>query len=227
MSLKLAYCDHKAASYAVENWHYSKRMPLPPLVNVGVWEDGKFIGVVIFGRGAANNLGDSWGLEQTQVSELVRVALTKHKAPVSKIVAVAIRLFKKASPGIKLLLSFADPEEGHHGGIYQAMGWGFVGNSATTKQYFYEGRWQHNREVTAGAFGGARKMSADQMKKLPTRERCGKHRYALALTDDLKPLVKARSLPYPKRGSPKGADGDHPTERRRESDPAAPFKVEK
>jgi hypothetical protein len=219
MTLRLAYVDSKAAQHAVLTWHYSKRMPLEPLVKVGVWEDGRYIGVVLFGRGAANNLGDAWGLQQTEVAELVRVALNKHAAPVSRIVSIATKLFRKASPGTRLLVSFADPSEGHHGGIYQAMGWTFTGRSATGKQYFYEGRWQHNREVTAGAFGkkGA-KVSPAKLKTLPQRDRVGKLRYVLPLDKSLAGLVASRSQPYPKRGGSHetpgvqpGAGGESPT----------------
>ena len=211
MTLRLAYVDSKAATHAVMTWHYSKRMPLEPLVKVGVWEDGRYIGVVLFGRGAAHNLGDAWGLEQTEVAELVRVALNKHKAPVSRIVTIAAKLFRKASPGTKMLISFADPSEGHHGGIYQAMGWTFTGRSPPGKQFFYQGRWQHNREVTAGAFGkqGA-KLTPAALKALPMRERPGKLRYVLPLDKSLSALVESRRLPYPKRGGLHRAPGDQP-----------------
>lgn len=210
MSLKLAFCDSKAARYAVMNWHYSRRMPLEPLVKVGVWEGGSFVGVVIFGRGAAHNLGDPWGLQSNEVAELVRVALRKHTAPVSKIVSVAIRLFRKSSPGTKMLISFADPEEGHHGGIYQAMNWTYTGRSAQGVQYFHEGRWKHHREVTAGAFGGQRSLSHAELLALPTRTRSGKHRYVLPLHASVVDVVSKAMLPFPKRGSPKGNAGDQP-----------------
>ena len=50
--LKLDWCSHEAARWAVEHWHYSKSMPTPPVVKIGVWEDERFIGVVLFSRGA-------------------------------------------------------------------------------------------------------------------------------------------------------------------------------
>lgn len=55
--LKLDWCSHAAAKYAVEHWHYSGSLPTPPLVKVGVWEDEQFIGCVVFGRGSVQNLG--------------------------------------------------------------------------------------------------------------------------------------------------------------------------
>ena len=41
--LKLDWCSHEAATFAVMHWHYSKAMPKSKLAKVGVWEDGKFI----------------------------------------------------------------------------------------------------------------------------------------------------------------------------------------
>jgi hypothetical protein len=115
--LKIDWATHQAAKYAVENWHYSESMPAGKLVKVGAWENGKFIGVVLFGRGANNNIGKPYGLSQTAACELVRIALTKHITPVSKIAAIAMRFLKANSPGLRLIISYADPLQGHHWGI--------------------------------------------------------------------------------------------------------------
>ena len=49
--LKLDWCSHEAAKYAVEHWHYSGRIPPSKLAKVGVWEDGQFIGAIVYGVG--------------------------------------------------------------------------------------------------------------------------------------------------------------------------------
>lgn len=120
--LKLDWCSYQAAKYAVEHWHYSKSMPTPPVVKIGVWEDTHFIGVVLFSRGANNNLGKPYGLEVTQVCELTRVALDNHKTPLSRIVAIAIKMLRRMAEGLRLIVSFADANMGHIGCIYQAGG---------------------------------------------------------------------------------------------------------
>jgi len=51
VDLRLDWCSHAAAKYAVEHWHYSKTMPVSKRVNIGVWEGEKFIGR-LFLRGA-------------------------------------------------------------------------------------------------------------------------------------------------------------------------------
>ena len=95
VDLKIDWATYKAAKYAVMHWHYSKAMPAGKLVKIGVWENEKFIGCVIFGRGANNNIGKPYGLNQTQACELVRVALTNHLTPVTKIVAYSLKMLIK------------------------------------------------------------------------------------------------------------------------------------
>jgi len=196
VELKLDWCTHEAATYAVMHWHYSKRMPMPPLVRVGVWESGKFIGCVLFGRGASTHLGAPYGLTQLECCELVRIALTKHTTPVSRIVKLAIKLLRENSPGLRLIVSFADANQGHHGGIYQAGNWLYLGKSAASVEYFHEGRWKHQREVSGGAFGGERKIA--DASGLPKRRTDGKHRYVMPLDERMRERLAPHALPYPK-----------------------------
>jgi hypothetical protein len=59
--LIVAPCSHDAAKHAVMNWHYSRAMPTGKFVKLGVWEDSRFIGAVLFGRGPARQLGNPFG----------------------------------------------------------------------------------------------------------------------------------------------------------------------
>lgn len=175
-------------------------MPTGKLVKVGVWEDAAFVGCVLFGRGSSPHLGTKYRFEQTQICELVRVALREHATPVSRIGAIAVRFLRKQSPGLKLIVSFADPEQGHHGGIYQAMGWLYTGKSGETIEHFWKGRWRHTRSV-AGTNVDPELRRLFVAKKLPTRVVPGKHRYLLPLDEETRALVAELAQPYPKRDS--------------------------
>ena len=129
MSLRLDFCSAEAARYACKHWHYSCSVPFGKSVKIGVWEDGQFIGVIIYAQGANYNIAKPFAMRQEQVVELCRVALKGHKAPVSRIVAISLRLLKKVCPGIELVVSYADADQGHYGGIYQAGNWIFIGVS--------------------------------------------------------------------------------------------------
>jgi len=202
--LHIDWATHKAAVYACENWHYSKRVPSGKLMRLGVWECGKFIGVVLFGSGANYNMLKPYGLNQDEGCELVRIALKKHKAPVSKIVSLALKMLK-SSQNLKLVVSYADPEQGHHGGIYQAGNWVYVGRSSKAIKIFYRGRWAHQKTVDEAGVDKA---------KLPKKIQEGKHTYLMPLTKDMKRKVEHLAKPYPKRVQSIDSDalGDQPRE---------------
>lgn len=185
--LVVALASHEAAKYAVENWHYSKILPTGKLVKYGVWEDNKFIGVVIYSRGASPNLGTFLNLDQTEICELTRVALTKHKANVSQIIAQTLKMLKEQNPGLKAVVSFADPKEGHKGGIYQAGNWIYTGQSNPVTEYLIGGRWRHVR----GAYHHPERKTA------PSRISPGKYRYIYPLTKQFRRKVAKLSLNYP------------------------------
>lgn len=143
--LKIDWATHAAAKYACENWHYSGCLPAGKLVKVGAWEKGKFVGVVLFGRGANCNMVKGYGLTQDQGCELARIALTRHDTPVSRISSLAMRFLKKQSPELRLVVSYADSEQGHHGGIYQAGNWLYRGLSSSATKVWYNGKWSHKK----------------------------------------------------------------------------------
>lgn len=190
-SLKLDWCSHEAAKYAVEHWHYSGAMPAGKTVKVGVWEDGRFIGAVIFCWGANLNIGHPYGLQQTQVCELVRVALSVHLTPVSKVVSVALRMLHRQSPGVRLIISYADPDEGHHGGIYQAMNWLYVGTTPIDHRVWDGVRWLHRR--TMHARYGHSPTAGQQVKEV------FKHKYLMPLDAEMRAKILPLAKPYPKR----------------------------
>ena len=190
LNLKIDWASHEAAKYACVNWHYSKCLPVGKLVKIGVWENEKFIGVVLFGRGANNNMLKPFGLQQDDGCELVRIALTKHITPVSKIMALAVKFLKRTQPGLQLIVSYADPEQGHHGGIYQACNWIYTGPSGKAIKIFYKGKWSHKKTVDDAG--------VDQT-HLPKKVVSGKHRYLMPLDNSMRDKIKLMSKPYPKR----------------------------
>ncbi len=222
--LRIDWATHAAAKYAVENWHYSRVLPVPPLVKVGAWESEKFIGVVIFSRGANNNLLKPFGLDATEGCELTRVSLTKHDAPVSRVVKLAMQFLKRNSPDLRLIVSFADPSEGHHGGIYQAGNWIYTGTQPATVEFIApDGKQWHGRMVSKD---GRIKVQGkyrpcwriDQCKPV---EKVGKHRYLMPLDADMRDQITPLAKPYPKRVK-QATTGDQPAGRQGSTDPHAP-----
>lgn len=188
------------AATAVKWWHYSKTMPSGENHYAGVWEDKRFVGCVIFGRGATPNIGSPWSLEPDQVCELVRVALAKHETPTSRIVAIAMRLIRKKAPQLRMIVSYADMKQDHVGTLYQAGGWLYLGE--TKQQYIrLRGKIVHPRTLHSLGKNG---QSIASLRKFidPHAERVimpPKHKYVMPLDHDLRVNLAKDALPYPKR----------------------------
>jgi hypothetical protein len=197
--VKLDWCSHAAAKYAVERWHYSACLPASKSVYIGVWESRRFVGAVIFSQGA-NYLAVNKLAGQLEACELTRVALKKsHATPVTKIIAIAIRMLQQTNPGLQLVYSYADPMQNHHGGIYQGGNWIYVGVGSTSRQYRYRGKWVHARTITGANFGCPKALSNDALKTLPCRKVTGKHKYLYPLNAAMRKQIEPLRKPYPKR----------------------------
>ena len=200
--LHIDWASYEAAKYACENWHYSGVIPVGKLVKVGAWENNKFIGVVLFGRGATPNMLKPYGLSADQGCELVRIALAKHEAPVSKIMALAIKFLSKSNKGLKLIVSYADEDQNHHGGIYQATNWIYTGlkNAGTMGAFIVNGKKMHPKSVHSKGvkqtLNAVRKHLDPNATVFYTK---GKHRYLMPLDDSIKSQVSKLAKPYPKR----------------------------
>jgi len=221
-NLRIDWATHKASKYACANWHYSGCLPAGKLVKVGAWERGKFIGVVLFGRGTCNHLAHRFGCDSTNACELVRVALNNHATPVSRIVSIALRFLKTMFPQMRLVISFASQDAGHHGGIYQAGNWVYEGKTSPKDEFLFKGKRATDRQVSQ--FVKETRVSRIEwesqgvLTRLPTQP---KHRYLMPLDAEMRERIIPLSKPYPKRAK-QAITGDQSAERQGSTDPHAP-----
>jgi len=201
MTLLVDFCDYKAAKYAVEHWHYSRSLPTPPRVTVGVWEDCRYIGCVIFSRGASKNMLKPYGLQIDEGCELTRVALDKHREQVTKILRFAVGKLKETSPCLRLIVSYADPNNEHLGIIYQAGNWIYAGKTSDSFEAVDAlGRVWHPRQVSRTGL----KTQYGEIRQVPKIDDCtivpleGKHRYLYPLDRAMRRQKARLSQPYPK-----------------------------
>jgi hypothetical protein len=214
-TLRLDWCSYAAAKYAVEHWHYSRTMPRGKLVKVGAWEDHAFIGSIVFGDGQLGGGKTFMGIDKRVCAELVRIALCRHRTPVSRVIAIALRMLRKACPDIRLVVSFADPAEGHHGGVYQASGWLYTGQASPVALYRNRqtGRMYHERDVN----DRGSKIRFGKRARIQKTADCevvrlsAKHRYLMPLDDAMRAQIEPLRKPYPKRAPDRGTS-DHQSE---------------
>lgn len=222
VDLKVAWCSYKAAKYAVKHWHYSKSMPAGKLLKIGVWENSTFLGVVLFGLGANRHSHQPFDIRNTDVCELVRVALTEHLSMVTRIIKIAITLLKQHCPKCRLIISFADPFQKHTGGIYQAGNWIYIGRGTTDKRckpYKKDKKTYHWRTVNDQLARKGLRATVEAAASLGYEmiETEPKHKYLYPLDKAMRRQIEKLRQPYPKRAAdgstsnPIEAGGSTPT----------------
>ena len=217
VTLRLDFCSHEAAKHAVLRWHYSRQMPAAKLVRIGVWENGRFVGVILYGSGANRHLARPFGLQPTEACELVRVALAPNRCyPTSRCLAISLKMLRRQSPGLRLIVSYADTKEGHLGTIYQATNWIYLGGS--TQPYLkVRGKIEHPRSLYDRYGRGGQQIAWLRANVDPNAQRVEmkpKLKYVYVFDRALRRTLAEKAQPYPKRvgSSDSAAPGDQPGE---------------
>ena len=200
----------KEAREYVANYHYSKTMPdSTKNVFMGFYE-GIFAGVCVFGMGAGKSQYEAIipSIKKGEYRELTRLwspdGMPKNTE--SKLISESIKLLPNE---VKLLLSFADPSQGHLGKIYQATNWDYCGMTNAGKRLVDKnGNEFHSRLI------GIYRMRHPELKDKTQNEimkiydwtykqDSSKHRYIKVLgtkreIKKLKELYKNKIEKYPK-----------------------------
>lgn len=206
VDLKLDYCDFAAARYAVEKWHYSKSMPGGKRLNIGIWYQSQFWGAIVYGYGIQQHLGKMFGLTMQQCVELCRVAVApNHEFSVTRCVAISLKLLKQHSPNLRIVVSYADVDQNHHGGIYAGSNWVYMGMTQTnggTPKFMVNGKILHGRQVHSLWGKGSQQIEWLRTHKDPNAQKVfteGKHKYLYPLDDAMRAQIAPLAKPYPKR----------------------------
>lgn len=198
---RIVIANNNMIEYACKNWHYSKSIPCGRKVAYAIFEENKFTGVIIYSLGANNNMAKSFNLLQGECVELTRIAMREHKNPVSRYIALTLKMLKKQCKTVKMVVSYADKEnQNHNGAIYQASNWIYLGLSkCSDKQYFYKGHWTHNKTFCDMAQRKGKKNVKNLISTLPQRKNSDKHKYIYCFDSDLKNKYDKIKVSYPKK----------------------------
>lgn len=198
--MRLEIASSKAIKYACMNFHYAKAVPVNTFGYSVFSEKNEWCGVVLFSLGANKNLSKFFNLNQGEVVELVRMALNGKHNTTSKVLALSIKLLKKQLPLAKIIVSYADGEQGHIGVIYQATNWIYTGESQQ-KTMLVNGEKTHKKSIYS-------KYGHNSLEKLKTQGinakwvmTAPKMRYIYPIDKTLVPLCKSLSKPYPKKNA--------------------------
>ena len=199
MSIKDKYSVKSIDYFECKEWllkkHYAKRM-CSISYSFGLHDGNNFlIGVCTFGLPPSAPLVKNVlsGSYLDNILELNRLVVNDglEKNTLSFFVSECLNLLPKP----KCIISFADPNNGHHGYIYQATNWLYTGLGSATPNYFLEnGKQIHSKWV---------KKYKDEGHELTKDEQLPKHRYIYLCCDkktkiDMIKKLKYKTEPYPK-----------------------------
>jgi len=125
--------------------------------------------------------------------------------------SIAVKIIHKKYPNLKLLVSFADTEQGHIGGIYQGQGWIYLGGKEESNgRYIVNGESVHPRVLHLRyGFGGQSIpwLRANIDKNAVRIKTPVKHKYVYPLDREMRERILPLAQPYPKRAGTIDVDG--------------------
>lgn len=206
--IKVAPIGKRAAKRIVIENHYMKTWPMGNLLSLGVWYDDHVKGVMVFGKSSGTNkkvkLFDN-RIAKNEIIEMQRMWLSDdlgHNAE-SKSLGLAMKLFKKYSPEIKVIWTYAGGCKNDCGIVYQASGFCYLG-SEPCNDFYLTSKGEYKNLISAKRFGRV-------PKDLKTNEDIGKHLfgngkmikskryyYFYPVDKAIRRIMKKKSKPFPK-----------------------------
>jgi hypothetical protein len=207
--------------------HYAQRWPSVTYA-FGLFRSGELVGVVTYGRPPSNTLcegvaGEAYSPSVIELNRLCLLGNLPNEA--SLLVGRSLRLL--AREGNFIVVSFADPTQGHAGFVYQATNFSYHGLSAKRTDWKIRGM-EHLHSFSIGDM-----VRGEEDRAAALRERFGddfysedrprKHRYIYLCGDKAFKRAARAALAYPEEPYPKTA-GDRPERVQidRKADPAQP-----
>ena len=95
--------------------HYLGSVPMIRILDAYTDEEA----IAVFGRPTKGNI--RFNLPATELMRLW--SPDDYEGTLSSFLSQSMKLLKKDHPEIAIIIAYADPTAGHHGGIYQASNW--------------------------------------------------------------------------------------------------------
>lgn len=185
--------------------HYAKRIPNCTYCFGLYSEDADSLfgnlvihGVISFGISANNNLNEIvQGCDTLELNRLI-VDEGLEKNSLSFFVSTALSLLPKPM----LVVSYADPGNGHHGYIYQATNWIYTGVGSAHNEFIKDGKKYHQKTMF-DRYGTSSVQNAIERGYTPILS-VGKHRYLMLLCKKRDRNKFLAAIPWAKQPYPKG-----------------------
>lgn len=199
--MRLRRATPKEISYACKNFHYAKSVPAAHKYDYSIFNDeGEWCGVILYSYGSSPQIGMQYGLFAGEVLELIRVALNGKQKCTSQAVSATLKRLHHDAPNIRMIVSFADQEQGHMGTIYQATNWMYTGSRSGASAFIVNGKRMHYKTVVSQGWKNNEKWLREHVDPNAREVQSGdKHKYLYFLDKRLRRKFKDLEKPYPKR----------------------------
>jgi hypothetical protein len=192
----------------IEKHHYLHSGPGGTMLSLGILANGRLMGALTLGVGPFNGHCLVRGARREDCITLTRLCLSDElpSNSESRVLGMTLRSLRR-NTSLKFILSYAAPDAGHQGIIYQATNWLYTGPSTPMPLYdLGDGVGRHSRTLAQILGSHSIKHFANSgvpMKLIPQGI---KYRYIYFLDPQWKPRLGVPILPYPKKGK---NDGDN------------------
>ena len=199
-ALQVEPVTSKTIAHLIEQQHYLHSMPAAARACFGVYHQNGLNGAVVFTSGARQGFQLLAGSRPQEVATLARLWLSEDLPgnSESRVLGFVLRHLRRNTPW-KLLLSYADPQAGHVGTIYQATGWLYLGQTPPSSYLdLGDGRLQHPRSVYERFGSNAVRHLRNTGVQASRRILAGKHRYAYLLDPSWRWRLAGHKQAYPR-----------------------------
>lgn len=214
----------KLAKEIIETNHYSHRLK-PPSLALGFYYKEQLATVICYGQPAGKSVvrhifGNGLDDNVWELSRLFSFDWAPKNIE-SKCIGMSFKYIEEYFPNIKALVSFADENHKHVGGIYQATNWIYLGTSKASYMWVDGGGRTYNNRYVGDYKKAYHKRYIDDYKKLmgikgrsaediakdiglyKVRDTKAKHRYVYLLGShkqkkELRKRIILEECPYPK-----------------------------
>ena len=146
---RVELCERAEIKDFIEHWHYSKSINgLMSDYCFKLMDGDRLIGGMIYGRFAMANVWKKYSDRPEDVIELRRLCCIDDtpKNTESYFIGATLRYLKKHTD-IQTVISYADPEYGHEGIIYQASNFELVGETSKGRVIIWNGKKYHDKAI--------------------------------------------------------------------------------
>jgi hypothetical protein len=188
--------------------HYLHSLPGGTMLSFGVFVGKKLLGAVTLGAGPYLAYQIVEGAKPDDCITLTRLWLADElpSNSESRVLGMIMRSLRKET-GLKFVVTYSDPANGHIGYIYQATNWLYTGLSSATPLYdIGNGIAFHSRTLAHSIGSHSIKYLAGNGVDVKIIPQAAKHRYVYFLDRSWLARLRVPTLDYPKKKE--GYDGD-------------------